>query len=511
MWKAQEGIVRVMKDNKVGFINYKGKIALPVEYDEVGFFERAWKLNKGVARVARGGKVGYLDHNAEVIINIEYDDIDHIFPSVWREKKGFVLAQKNGNYTYLNHKGEEIIPPIYAYLSPIQNGKIIAIKQKLWGVIDTLHTVKVPFLYSRIRASGDDYFIAENNDVEEVEINKFAHISKSNSEKKPFSLSSHIVKTKADKKALYTSEGRRLTKFKYSKIDVFNEGLALVQLYHKNRKMRKFGFIDEQGLEVIPCTLDFAKPFSEGLAEFKKGKWGYISKTGQVIIKPRYHSTKAFSSSYAIVNDKLIIDKEGKHMGQIDKTLKTQDYYINSYLKSENQNGFFHLNPNGIRLYATDYEAVTDFIGGDGGGLAMVKKGEKWQLTRTYFGGTSKVNFTFKTKRDYLKKYGNKRKFNDSMGMQVRDGAWQKTRDGVWRLINEHGFFVRKMYFTDARIEAGKLKAKTKKKYTLIEAQSGQVIVKKQYYIMPVSREVIYVELAKSTKYYDTQTKSWLK
>jgi hypothetical protein len=61
----------------------------------------------------------------------------------------------------------------------------------------------------------------------------------------------------------------------YDDAGTFREGLAVVQ------KNGKYGYINREGVEVVPCVYDGAWGFSEGLARVRKnGKWGYINREG---------------------------------------------------------------------------------------------------------------------------------------------------------------------------------------------------------------------------------------
>ena len=69
----------------------------------------------------------------------------------------------------------------------------------------------------------------------------------------------------------------------YDKIMDFSESLACVQ------KDGKYGFINKEGEEVIKPIYDNACYFSEGLARVRKDdKWGFINKEGKEVVKPVY-------------------------------------------------------------------------------------------------------------------------------------------------------------------------------------------------------------------------------
>ena len=97
---------------------------------------------------------------------------------------------------------------------------------------------------------------------------------------------------------------------KYDDAWSFSEGLAWVELNGK------YGFIDKSGKVVIPIKYDYAWSFSEGLAWVKlNGKYGFIDKTDKVVIPIKYDGVGRFSEGLTRVklNGKWgFIDKTGK-------------------------------------------------------------------------------------------------------------------------------------------------------------------------------------------------------
>ena len=65
---------------------------------------------------------------------------------------------------------------------------------------------------------------------------------------------------------------------------------------------KKWGYIDKTGRLIIPFTFDLAMDFSEGLAVVEiEGKYGYIDKTGNFVIQPQFHRVGDFSERLAPV------------------------------------------------------------------------------------------------------------------------------------------------------------------------------------------------------------------
>ena len=65
---------------------------------------------------------------------------------------------------------------------------------------------------------------------------------------------------------------------------------------------KKYGFIDKSGKVVIEPQFDYVRDLIEGLAEVKKdGKWGVIDKNGKVIVEPQFDDASPFSEGFAWV------------------------------------------------------------------------------------------------------------------------------------------------------------------------------------------------------------------
>ena len=98
-------------------------------------------------------------------------------------------------------------------------------------------------------------------------------------------------------------------KREYELVDGYVEELARVRLNYK------WGFIDKSGRLVIPCKYDNSASFSKGLACVKLNhKWGFIDKSGTEVIPCKYDCLIFFSEGRACVklNGKYgFIDKSG--------------------------------------------------------------------------------------------------------------------------------------------------------------------------------------------------------
>lgn len=116
----------------------------------------------------------------------------------------------------------------------------------------------------------------------------------------------------------------------YSNQYSFSDGLCIV------KKNNRFGFINKSGKVVIPISFEEAKPFSNGFAAVRgrdsndRQRWGFIDKSGKLVIPYKFkNEPDDFSSEMAIIKD----DDSGLK-GAIDKTgnLIVPTLYGNSLL-----------------------------------------------------------------------------------------------------------------------------------------------------------------------------------
>ncbi len=91
-----------LNGKKIGFINSKGEVKIPFLYDEVcnsGF-------NYGLCAVAIENKWGYIDLKGNLAIPLKFDYADH-FEKYYETKAG--NGRHRSHIYYINRKGEIII------------------------------------------------------------------------------------------------------------------------------------------------------------------------------------------------------------------------------------------------------------------------------------------------------------------------------------------------------------------------------------------------------------------
>lgn len=114
---------------------------------------------------------------------------------------------------------------------------------------------------------------------------------------------------------------------------VFSEGLAAIQLGTKwglaernnpinqdqniSKIIGKWGFIDRTGHLVINIQFDDVNDFNNGLAPVRIGQeWGLINNSGKFIVQPKYNSLSALKNGFIALTN---MPDVGLRMGYLDK------------------------------------------------------------------------------------------------------------------------------------------------------------------------------------------------
>ena len=286
-------------------------------------------------------------------------------------------------------------------------------------------------------------------------------------------------------------------------IGSFSEGLAAVE---KNlsegpvvlQKDNKWGFIDKTGRVVIEPQWDFAWDFSEGLAYVNKdGKYGFIDKTGKVVIEPQWDDAWSFSEGLARV------EKNGKY-GFIDKTGKVviepqwdsaDDFSEGlAVVEKDNKRGFIDKTGRVVIELQWDWDYYLD---GFSEGLAAVKKNNEWG----FIDETGKVVIEPQWYRAYDFSEGLatvekivKRGFIDKTGQMVIQPQWYLTSSfseglarvkkyeyGKWGFIDKTGKVVIEPQWDSADdFSEGLARVEKNGKYGFID-KTGKVVSEPQW------------------------------
>ncbi|MBQ7097544.1 MAG: WG repeat-containing protein [Clostridia bacterium] len=262
---VSDGVVVVKKDQKMGAMDTAGNIMIPYEYDGFSSF------SEGYAVVEKNGKDAYIDTKGNLITGFVFDDASWF-------SEGLARVKKNGKWGYINTSGTEVIPCKYSTAGQFNNGLANVFIDGKGGYINKNGEVVVPLQYDELPEFSGEVTLVKKGQFFGVINNK----------------------------------GEELSDFIYEDITFsgFSEGMAAV------KRNGKWGFVNEKGVEVIPCEYLYVGDFSEGLAWVKNSMWecGYIDNKENFVIplSNEFDVGEGFSHGFAAI-------KKGDLWGIIDK------------------------------------------------------------------------------------------------------------------------------------------------------------------------------------------------
>jgi len=280
-------------NGKYGFINRSGKIIIPPAYDEAQPFQQ------GLSCVRIGNKYGFIDPEGRMVIQPQFDQAFSFSEDLAGVKIG-------GQWGFTDKSGKLVIEPQYNHALPFREGLASVRTKTVAGYIDK--TGKMAFT---IDPDGIGSSFSEG----------FAGVSLHRGEK--------------EEAFFVDTTGKKAFSSTYYLVGDFSDGLAIVE-----KDNDKIGYIDRTGKLVIPFQT--GSPwggFAEELAVvfLPKNRTVYIDKTGKIAISGDFVRSEPFSEGLAAVqlktgpnstksmntpNGTVMIFKAGVKYGYIDKTGK---------------------------------------------------------------------------------------------------------------------------------------------------------------------------------------------
>lgn len=186
------------------------------------------------------------------------------------------IVNSDNTYSYTNSKGKMIFSHIESQLS-FKDGYAVCIKNEKYGVVNTKGEIVIEPIYEWIDGFNDGMCACFYEDSDEVKILYY-------NDKGKIAIQPMV----AD-----------VTLFSSNSYDCnFYNGLALC----RNPKTHKYGYIDKTGKLVIDTIYDTAEPFKSNVTAVSiNGKYKFIDKTGKVSLTLKCQCMQAFSDGLAAV------------------------------------------------------------------------------------------------------------------------------------------------------------------------------------------------------------------
>lgn len=270
--EIQNGMLVYKEDNKEGLLHYTGSVITEADYDKISLGYN------GKMIVKQDGEISSINYNGSrfSLLKESADDFGYL-------SDGYIGIKSGSGYRLYD---ENLVLASETYFEDIgifSNGYLAIKKEGKYGVVDSsLNWVIEPehegiVMDDMKRCAGQDcVFVRDNGKVELYKGNKGT--------------------------GLYFDDA----------LPFHSEGLAAV------KQRNKWGFIDQNGNQVIDFKYEEAKSFGGHLGAVKlNGKWGYLSLRGDVAIDYLFEEAGSFYKGIAPVkiNDRYSLLKLKEYEG----------------------------------------------------------------------------------------------------------------------------------------------------------------------------------------------------
>lgn len=369
--QLQEGISVILKDGLWGCVDRNGISVIPPQYEDIGFFQ------DGMVKIKKDGLWGFFDIAGRKVIPFQYENAKNFINET-------ALVQKDGKWNFINKKGINPVLGLYNYVGYYSEGLSCAQRNGKMGYLDTTGRIIIPLEFNET----SDFFEGRatvSKNKKWIIIDKYGQIVGVPAEEKK------LIPTKKTKWGYIDQNGELIIPFQFDTVgwektlwsynikghlgsvhtyaksfDNFPEGLERV------KKNNKFGFIDKTGQVIIPLEYQDTGQFYEGLAPVKQDNlWGFINKKGQMCVSVQFDSAGCFYKGRAPVkkgNFWGFIDKTGQIIGSLQ--FETVNYFIEGLARVKKHNRWGLIDTTGQVVAPFIYDEIWEFSGG----LAIVQK-----------------------------------------------------------------------------------------------------------------------------------------
>ena len=272
----------IFSNGRHGLINRIGKV-LAKNYGYIGEYK------DGLARASIRGKISGTIKKTNHGLGKLKDYLESLIAPAWctdftlfdrQFNQDAVVICEGCSWGYVDSIGQMVIPSQYTFATDFVSEVGIVECDGKWGMVSKKAEELIPCNY-------DGVSFMEHTD------NKIIRVYK-----------------KDEKYGLIDTLGQLCVNLKYDEIGSFSEGRLAVK--HNGF----WGFVNPDGLEVIPCRFGKVANFSDNWAAVKMGNdWGFIDKLGHVEIDFRYSQAGNFVNGVAYAKNESepfgYINKEG--------------------------------------------------------------------------------------------------------------------------------------------------------------------------------------------------------
>lgn len=243
------------------------------------------------------GLYGFVNADDKYVVKPIYKEVDFDFGS----KQGlFKVVTKNDKIGFVNENGKEVVPCKFDEAESFQNGyAVVKIKtaeyESKQGLLDSTGKEVVEVKYGRLEYYPKDMVVVFG-ETSTSEVGLMDVTGKVIIQPQYEFWSKTVSKGiwpvgKKDICGVVNLKNETIVPFEYQMIESFSDISNLAAA----KKGGKYGFINRTGKVIIPFNYEDGWPTDSYLAVKKDGKWGLLSADGKTVLPTEYAS---ISSAY---------------------------------------------------------------------------------------------------------------------------------------------------------------------------------------------------------------------
>lgn len=250
------------------------------------------------------GKWGFLGDDWNLVIPAIYDEVDYF-------SNGVAAVSLDGKWGYITVNGQSLLDNNYDQAGPFFNNQAWVKINNNYLIIDNRGIVLREYKYEEVEGIlpyPANLYLFEKEGRYGYLDNRGIVINAIYDEASPFDDDAAFVTIKDE--SFFIDINGEVINFNndYKFQEAFSEGLALVS------NGNEYGYINRTGNLIIPFSKHIGSSFSEGMAfifDSKVMKYGYINSSGTEVINSKYDAALPFVNGLAFV-------REGKKAKVID-------------------------------------------------------------------------------------------------------------------------------------------------------------------------------------------------
>lgn len=250
-------------------------------------FIRGKRFSEGLAQIGKYGKIGFIDKTGKLAI-------PQVFSDALCFREGLAPVMINKGFGFIDRTGKIVIEPFFENATGFSEGLAAVQSQGEIGFIDKTGKWRIKPQFDYVDGFSDGLVLVRDGHNQFYIDHDGRKIITLEEEQKnrpflPWGVSDTGL---SNGKSIFQGFNSRT----YASACTFKNCLS--PMYRD----KKYGYISKSGEFVIPPKFQTAYPFVEGRARVcVDNKYGFIDKTGEFVVEPKFRKTEDFSEGAAAV------------------------------------------------------------------------------------------------------------------------------------------------------------------------------------------------------------------